>query len=217
VKLTISNWSGAALCYAISVVLSGTLICAASTGTVAIPGNEKVKVTSLIVSRNGDTFRIKDKKSGQFVVVNITDSTKIERKRGRLQFFRHTDMDVTAMVPGLAIEVEGRGDVEGRLEAEKISFSPDEFAVEVTEHQEVMANRKAENEAVSRAQQGIAAAAQAQSSADQAMASWAGRLVDPLKGRCVPEGIGSVSYNPFCMARGVDHGFGFAFCFVFSQ
>ena len=103
--------------------------------------------------------------------MNITDSTKIERKRGRLQFLRHTDMDVTAMAPGLAIEVEGGGDAKGRLEAEKISFSPDEFAVELTEQQEVMANRKAENEAVSKAQQGIAAAAQAQSSADQAMAS----------------------------------------------
>ena len=58
-KLTIRNWSGAALCYAISVVLLGNLICAASAGTVAIPGNEKVKVTGLIVSRNGDTVRIK--------------------------------------------------------------------------------------------------------------------------------------------------------------
>ena len=170
-KLTISKWSGAALCCAISVVLLGTLICAASTGTVAIPGNEKVKVTGLIVSRNGNTVRIKDKKSGQFIVVNITDNTKIERKSARLQFFRHTDMDVTAMVPGLTIEAEGRGDAKGRLEAEKISFSPDEFAVEVAEQQEVMVNRKATKEADEAAQQGVAAAAQAQSSADQAMIS----------------------------------------------
>jgi outer membrane protein OmpA-like peptidoglycan-associated protein len=171
VKLTNSKWSGAALCCAISFVLLGTLLCTASTGTSDIPVNEKVKVTGLIVSRDGDTVQIKDKKSGHFVLVNITDNTKIERKSGHLQFFRHTDMDVTAMVPGLTIEAEGRGDAKGRLEAEKISFSPDEFAVEVAEQQEVMANRKAGKEAVSKAQQGIAAAAQAQSSADQGVVS----------------------------------------------
>ena len=170
-KLTISKWSGAALCSAISLVLLGTLLYAASTGTSDIPVNERVKVTGLILSRNGDTVRIKNKRSGQVVVVNITDNTRIERKRGHLQFFRHADLDVTAMVPGLTIEAEGRGDAKGRLEAEKISFSPDEFAVEVAEQQEVMADRKAAKEAASAAQQGIAAADQAQSSADQAMVS----------------------------------------------
>jgi outer membrane protein OmpA-like peptidoglycan-associated protein len=129
VKLTISKWSGVALWRAISVVLLGTLLYAASD----IPVNEKVEVTGVILSRNGDTVRIKDKKSGQIVVVNITDSTKIERKKGHLQFFRPTDMNVTALVPGLTIEAEGGGDAKGRLEAEKISFSPDEFAVAVTE------------------------------------------------------------------------------------
>jgi outer membrane protein OmpA-like peptidoglycan-associated protein len=134
-------------------------------------GGEKVKVTGLILSRNGDTIRIKDKKSGQFVVVNITDNTKIERKGGHLLSFRRAEMDVTAMVPGLTIEAEGTSDAKGRLEVEKISFNPDEFAVEVAEQKEVMANRKAAKKADSAAQQSGAAAAQAQSSADQATAS----------------------------------------------
>jgi len=42
--------------------------------------------------------------------VNITDNTKIERKGGHLLSFRHTEMDVTAMVPGLTIEAEGISD-----------------------------------------------------------------------------------------------------------
>jgi outer membrane protein OmpA-like peptidoglycan-associated protein len=168
VKLTTSKWSGAALCCAVSIALLGTLLCTASTSASGIPAGKNVKVSGRILSRNGDTVRIKDKKSGQFVVVNITDNTKIERKRGRQQFLRHTDMDVTALVPGLTIEAEGRGDAKGRLEAERISFNPDEFAVEVAEQQEVMANRKATKEAANEAQGGMAAAAQAQSSADQA-------------------------------------------------
>src|ERR1700686_3182365 len=171
VKLNIAGWTGAALCCALSVVLLETLPYAASTSTSDKTAGEKVKVTGLILSRNGDTVRIKDKKSGRFVVVNISDNTKSERKRGHLQFLRHTDMDVTALVPGLTIEADGRSDAKGRLEAERISFNPDEFAVEVAEQPEVIANRKAAKEAASEAQGGKAAAAQAQSSADQARAS----------------------------------------------
>jgi outer membrane protein OmpA-like peptidoglycan-associated protein len=170
-KLKIMKWSDRCLCCVISVALFGTLLYTASISASNIPEGDKVKVAGLILSRNGDTVLMKDRKSGQFVVVNITDNTKIERKRGRLPFYRHTEMDVTAMLPGLTIEAEGRGDAKGRLNAEKISFSPDEFAVAVAEQQEVVANREAVKKADSAAQQGIAAAVQAQSSANQAMVS----------------------------------------------
>ena len=170
-KLMTSKWSGVAVCCTVYAILLGTLLFAASTGTSDIPVNQQVKLTGLILSRQGDTIRIKDKKSGQLFVVNITDNTRIERKQGHLRFFRHTDMDVTALVPGLTIEAEGRGDAKGRLEAEKISFSPDEFAVEVAQQQEITGNRTAAKQAGAEAQQGIAGAVQAQSSADQAMAS----------------------------------------------
>jgi outer membrane protein OmpA-like peptidoglycan-associated protein len=165
------KWSDRCLCSVISVALFGTLLYTASISASNILEGDKVKVAGLILSRNGDTVLMKDRKSGQFVVVNITDNTKIERKRGRLPFYRHTEMDVTAMLPGLTIEAEGRGDAKGRLNAEKISFSPDEFAVAVAEQQEVIANREAVKKADSAAQQGIAAAVQAQSSANQAMVS----------------------------------------------
>ena len=87
-KLTISKWSGGALCCAISLVLLGTLLYASSRETSDVPLNEKAKVTGVILSRAGDMVRIKNKKSGHLVVVNITDSTKIERKRGHLAVSR---------------------------------------------------------------------------------------------------------------------------------
>jgi outer membrane protein OmpA-like peptidoglycan-associated protein len=156
------------LCCAISVVLLGTLLFAASADTSGISNGAKAKVTGLILSRDGDMIRIKDKKSGAIVVVNISDHTRIERKQGRLPFYRHTEMDVTAMLPGLTIEAEGTGDVKGRLNAEKITFSPDEFAVAVAQQQEVIANKDAAKSAATAAQQGHAAATQAQSTADKA-------------------------------------------------
>ena len=103
--------------------------------------DQKTKVKGTIVSRNGDLVTIKDKKTGAKTVVDMTDITKIERKHGKVEFFRHTDMDVTAMLPGLTIEAEGVGNAKGQLVANKITFTPDEFAVEVAEGQQIMANQ----------------------------------------------------------------------------
>ena len=75
------------------------------------------------------------------------------------------------MVPGLTIEAEGVGNSKGQLEARKISFTPDEFAIEVAEEQQVQANQAAAQKAQSTANQGVAAATVAQSSATQAQQS----------------------------------------------
>jgi outer membrane protein OmpA-like peptidoglycan-associated protein len=141
----------------------------ASAGQIA--GDQKAKVKGTIVSRNGDLVTVKDKKSGTATVVDITGKTKIERKHGKVEFFRHSDMDVTAMVPGLTIEAEGVGSAKGQLVASKISFTPDEFAVEVAEEQQIRANQAAAASAQTTANQGVRVAKVAQTSANNAQAS----------------------------------------------
>ena len=136
-----------------------------------IPSDQKAKVKGTIVSRSGDLVTVKDKKSGTKTVVDITDDTKIERKHGKVEFFRHSDMDVTAMVPGLTIEAEGVGNIKGQLVAKRVSFDPDEFAVEVAEEQQILANQAAAAKAQTTANQGVRDAKLAQSSANQAQAS----------------------------------------------
>ena len=101
-------------------------------------------------------------------VVKITDDTKNLRDKSRVSFHRQEDMDVTAMVPGLTIKVEGVGNANNQLEASKITFSPDAFAIEVAQEQQIMANKSAAGNAQSTANQGVKAAGYAQSSADQA-------------------------------------------------
>lgn len=86
-----------------------TLAWAANPNSSQIAGDQQAKVKGTIISRNGDLVSLKDKKTGNDVVVNITDDTKIERTHGKAEFFRRTDMDVTAMLPGLTIEAEGVG------------------------------------------------------------------------------------------------------------
>jgi outer membrane protein OmpA-like peptidoglycan-associated protein len=80
-------------------------------------------------------------------------------------------MDVTALVPGLTISAEGVGNSNGQLDASKITFSPDVFAVEVAEEQQIEANKAAAANAQSTANQGVAAANQAQTSANKAQSS----------------------------------------------
>jgi outer membrane protein OmpA-like peptidoglycan-associated protein len=129
---------------------------------------QKAKVKGMIVSRNGDLITVKEK-SGTVSVVDLNNDTKIERDKAfRL---RGKEMDVTAMVPGLTIDAEGVGNTKGQLDAKKITFNPDTFAIEVAEEQQIQANKAAAGAAQSRANQGVAAASAAQSSANKAQSS----------------------------------------------
>lgn len=147
------------------------LACAAKGNAGQIASDQKAKVKGTIVSRNGDLAIVKDKKSGTTNVVDITDNTKIERKHGKAEFLRHTDMDVTALVPGLTIEAEGVGNAKGQLVANKITFTPDEFAIEVAEEQQITANQAAAAKAQTTANTGVKDAKVAQTSANQAQTS----------------------------------------------
>jgi outer membrane protein OmpA-like peptidoglycan-associated protein len=75
------------------------------------------------------------------------------------------------MVPGLTISAEGVGNSNGQLDAGKITFNPDTFAVEVAEEQQIEANKSAAANAQTTANQGVAAAGQAQASANKAQSS----------------------------------------------
>jgi outer membrane protein OmpA-like peptidoglycan-associated protein len=158
-----------ALLCAVAIVLITSSVFAATTSKTRqlVPG-EKAKFSGLIVSRDGDLVRIRNNKSGEIIVVSISDTTAIERKNHKLAFYRHTDMDVTALLPGLTIEAEGVANSNGQLEASKISFTPDDFAIEVAQQQQVLSNKAAAQNAQSTANEAATAAGAAQSSADQA-------------------------------------------------
>src|SRR5277367_4178973 len=167
-KPKIRKWKRNVLLCAGSALLLAALAFAAAHETCQLAEGEKATVTGAILSRDGDLIRILDKKSNDFVVVNINDDTKIERKQHRVVFFRHTDMDATAMVPGLTIQAEGVGNSKGQIDAAKIVFTPDSFAVEVAQEQQVLENKTAAQNAQSTADLGFSAAILAQDSADQA-------------------------------------------------
>jgi outer membrane protein OmpA-like peptidoglycan-associated protein len=158
------------LCFAVCLVVLGNVAYGSALNTPQIESGKKAKVKGTIAARSGDILKVNDKKTGTAVLVSISGNTTIERKKGTFKF-RKSDMDVTAMVPGLGIEAEGVGDAKGRLVASKITFSPDDFAIEVAEEQQILANQAAAQKAQSTANQGVSGAQAAQSSANQAQSS----------------------------------------------
>src|SRR5258708_12481062 len=124
-------------------------------------------MSGLVLSRDRDLVRVRDKKSHEVITVSIVNTTQIERKNHKLPFYRHTDMDVTALLPGVTIEADGVANSNGQLEASKISFTPDDFAIEVAQQQQVLANKAATRNAQSTPDQAEPASSAAQHSADQ--------------------------------------------------
>jgi len=151
------------LVYACAFIMPANHALAAGPGKIRLLSNgEGAKVSGLILSRDGDLIRVHDKKSGEVVVVRIDDNTKVERTKYNFPFYRHFDMDVTALLPGLTIEAVGVGNSVGQLDARKISFSPDDFAIEVAEEQQILANKASAERAQASADQAAKGVSQAQ-------------------------------------------------------
>jgi outer membrane protein OmpA-like peptidoglycan-associated protein len=156
------------LLLALGIVALGSLA-HAETQIQKMEEGKKAKITGTILSRDGDLVNVQLKKQTTIVKINVTDDTKFIRDRAlRL---RGSDMDVTAMLPGLTITADGVGNGKGQLDAKKITFSPDVFDVEVAEEKQIQANKAAAGNAQTTANQGVAAAGAAQSSADTAQSS----------------------------------------------
>ena len=89
------------------------------------PGNRivtngvKAKVNGIIIRREADTFSVADDSNTETVVL-LTDRTSVKSKGG---FFRSgKDYGVTSLLRGLRVEVEGHGNSDGQLVADKIRF-----------------------------------------------------------------------------------------------
>jgi OmpA-OmpF porin, OOP family len=108
------------------IVATAALLCVLCAGLAyGVSNGEKVKTTGLITGRNGDTLTVKTLESGNVVVV-LTDDTKVVQPKGVLKI-RKTDMGVTALIPGLRIQVDGVGDPQNRVVAKTIKFSKDDL------------------------------------------------------------------------------------------
>ena len=88
-----------------------------------------MKFKGVVVSRDGDTFTLRDRNRADYQVL-LTDDTSIKANGGFLRFGKKYPS--TDILRGLIIEVEGRGDRQGQLVADKIRFNESDMRAAIT-------------------------------------------------------------------------------------
>jgi outer membrane protein OmpA-like peptidoglycan-associated protein len=88
-----------------------------------------MKFKGVVIRRDADTFTVRDRSRVDYQVL-LTDNTSIKTYGG---FFRGgKKYAVTDILRGLIVEVEGRGDDQGQLVAEKIRFNESDMRAAIT-------------------------------------------------------------------------------------
>jgi OmpA-OmpF porin, OOP family len=80
----------------------------------------QTKVEGMIQARNGDTMTIQTSDSAKLVVL-LTDSTDVGQVQGVLKA-RKKEMSMAALIPGLAVKVEGTYNDKNELVAQSVRF-----------------------------------------------------------------------------------------------
>ena len=81
---------------------------------------ESVKVEGLIKARSGDTMTLQTSSQSELVIL-LTDTTRVGQVQGLFKA-RRKDMSMAALIPGLAVKVEGNYDEDRKLVASTVSF-----------------------------------------------------------------------------------------------
>ena len=86
---------------------------------IGIALGQTTNIKGLIVGRDGADVKIKSQQ-GNTVTVTLDDSTKVQAVKGKLGL-RRSDMGLTALVPGLPVDVEAEGP-SNQLVAKSVKF-----------------------------------------------------------------------------------------------
>ena len=139
-----------------------------------VPSGAKMKFEGVVIDRSADTFTIRDRTRTDYQV-RITDDTSIKTKGGF--FHGGKKYPVTDILRGLIVEVEGRGDAQGELVADKIRFRESDMRASITsearvrpveENQQKIANQMDELYAIAQeARQEVAAVNERVSALDE--------------------------------------------------
>jgi outer membrane protein OmpA-like peptidoglycan-associated protein len=86
---------------------------------------QSVDIKGVINGRNGATMTVQSQESGKVVVV-LTDGTQVDEVEGGLHL-RKKQMAMTALMPGLPVEVKGNYNSQNQLLADTVRFSASAF------------------------------------------------------------------------------------------
>src|SRR5262249_38334686 len=95
----------------------------------SVPNGSKLKFKGVVITRDADTFTIRDRNRTDYRVL-LTDETSIKTYGSFFHFGKK--YAVTDILRGLIVEVEGRGDAQGQLVAEKVRFNESDMRAAIT-------------------------------------------------------------------------------------
>jgi outer membrane protein OmpA-like peptidoglycan-associated protein len=130
-----------------------------------VPSGSKMKFKGVVIRRDADTFTIRDTTRTDYQVL-LTDDSSIKTYGGFLKSGKR--YAVTDILKGLIVEVEGRGNNQGQLVADKVRFRESDLRAALTtdtrvgpveENQQRMAGQMDELQAIAAEARTEAAAA----------------------------------------------------------
>lgn len=117
---------------------------------------QKIETKGLILTRDGENMTVETRDGGT-VVVSLTPETKVKVPKG---LFRHEEMAATYLIPGVEVDVKGKGDANGQVIAQDVEFTKDSWGRAKQAHAAMAATNAqvaANKQGVATNQQGIAA------------------------------------------------------------
>jgi outer membrane protein OmpA-like peptidoglycan-associated protein len=105
----------------VSALMTAGLVLAVEPTAHTFTAGEKAKIQGVVVSREGNTLKVRSS-DDSIGTVDLTQDTKIQLKKGL--FHGKAAMDANALVPGLQVEAQGKGNEKGDLVADRVTFDP---------------------------------------------------------------------------------------------
>ena len=116
---------------------------------------QKIETKGLILTRDGENMSVETRDMGT-VVVALTPETKVKVPKG---LFRHENMEATYLIPGVEVQVKGKGSPNGQIIAEDVEFTKDSWGRAKQAHAAMAATNAqvaANKQGIATNQQGIA-------------------------------------------------------------
>jgi OOP family OmpA-OmpF porin len=105
-------------------IIAGLPLLAVLLSTVAVA--QSTRIEGVIKARNGDTMVVETMDSTS-VIVTLTEGTEVGQVQGVLKA-RRKEMSMAALIPGLAVKVEGKPGEQNQVVATKVSFKGNDLA-----------------------------------------------------------------------------------------
>jgi outer membrane protein OmpA-like peptidoglycan-associated protein len=120
-----------------------------------VADGQKIETKGLILTRDGENMTVETRDMGT-VVVALTPETRVKVPKG---LFRHENMEATYLIPGVEVEVKGKGSANGQIIADNVEFTKDSWGRAKQAHAAMTATNaqvEANKQGVATNKQGIA-------------------------------------------------------------